>query len=110
MAGNFEAAVLADGQLPNAEATIYTVPASTTVYVKRFSLFNTSTGDTQTVVVRLNVTGTPRTWRRYVLEPLASAELLEHGDALMLEAGDLIRAYTSDATTVDFIISGVKET
>jgi hypothetical protein len=109
MAGTFTTAVLADGQLPRTQGTLFTGPAVTVTYVKRISLFNTNAA-AQTIQLWLNVGGTPRKWRRYVLNEDESAEVLETGDAIILEAGDTIEAITTTASAVDYYICGVKET
>ena len=109
MAGTFTTAVLADGQLPSTQGTLFTGPAVTVTYVKRISLFNTNAA-AQTIQLWLNVGGTPRKWRRYVLNEDESAEVLETGDAIILEAGDTIEAITTTASAVDYYICGVKET
>lgn len=105
----FTTAVLADGQLPTTQGAILTGAAATVTYVKRISIFNTNAAS-QTIDVWLNVSGTPRRWRRYVLDQNESAELLEHGDAIVLEASDTIEAVTTTASAVDYYICGVKET
>ncbi len=109
MAGTFTTAVLADGQLPNTQTAIFTGAASTITYVKRISIYNTNAAQ-QTIDIYLNVSGTPRKWRRYVLDQHQSAELLETGDAIVIEASDTIEAVTTTASAVDYYICGVKET
>lgn len=109
MAGTFTGKVMGEGQLPNTKGTLYTVPASTVAFVKRITLFNTNAAQ-QTINVYLNPGGTSRQWRKYVLEQYESAEVLEAGDAVILEAGDLIEADTTTAAAVDYVISGVEET
>lgn len=109
MAGTFTTAVLADGQLPSTQGAIFTGPAVTVTYVKRISLFNTNAAQ-QTIDLYLNVSGSARRWRRYVLNQHESAEVLETGDAIVLEAGDTIEAITTTASAVDYYVCGVKET
>lgn len=109
MAGTFTTAVLADGQLPSSQGTLFTSPASTVTYVKRISLFNTNVAS-QTIDIWINVSGTARRWRRYILGQNESAELLEAGDAIVLEDGDTILATSTNASAVDYYICGVKET
>lgn len=104
----FTGKVLGEGQLPNTKTAIYTVPASTVAYIKRFSLFNDNAAD-QTVIIYVKPGATSRKWRRYVLAQNESAEVLEAGDSLILEAGDQIEAETTTASAVDYVISGVEE-
>lgn len=105
----FTANYLADGTLPTSAADLYMGPASTAVYVKRLSLFNTNAAE-QTIDLWLQHSGgTARRWRRYVLAQNESAEVLEAGDAVHLEAGDKIRAITTTAGAVDYYMTGVKE-
>lgn len=105
----FTGKVLADGQLATTKTQLYTAPADTVAYVKRMSIFNTNAAQ-QTIVVYINASGTSRKWRRYVLEQNESADLLDAGDSLILEAADKIEAETTTATAVDFFIMGVEET
>jgi hypothetical protein len=105
----FSARVLADGQLPDAQAAIYTVPFGAAAYVKQLLLFNTNAA-AQTIDVWLNTSGTPRQWHRLVLQENEAAPLLEHGESLQLESGDTVEAVTTTAGAVDFTITGVEET
>lgn len=105
----FDAKSLADGQLPDAQAAIYTVSFGVTAYVKQLLLFNTSS-DPQTIELYLNTSGTPRAWRRLVLEENESATILEHGESLQLESGSTIEAVSTDDAAVDYTITGVEET
>jgi hypothetical protein len=104
---HFAAKVLASGQLPDAQAALYTVPATTATYVKQIYLFNTS-ANPQTIELFLDV-GTARAWRRIVLEENQSCDVLEHGEAFTIEAGHEIQAVTSDAAAVDYVITGIEE-
>ena len=105
---SFSGTVLADGQLPSTKGTLYTVPADTVAYVKYLSLYNTNAAG-QTILIYLNVSGTSRLIRRFTLEENESADLLDEGQSLQLQAGDLIEAVTTTATAVDYVITGVAE-
>lgn len=105
----FSAQALADGQLPDVQGAIYTVPFSATAYVKQLLLFNANAA-TQTIDLWLNTSGTPRRWHRVVLEENEAAPLLDHGESLQLESGSSIEAVTTTAAAVDFTITGVVET
>lgn len=93
----FTAQVLADGQLPDTQGAIYTVPFGVTAYVKQLLLFNTSASP-QTIEIAINASGTPRKWRHLVLNENESATVLEHGEALQLRNGQSIEASSSDAS------------
>lgn len=104
----FDGKVLADGQVASSKGTLYTVPASTVAYVSFFNIYNTNSS-TQTVLVYINSSGTSRLWRRFELAENESADLLDQGQRLVLEAADLIEATTTNATSVDYVIAGVEE-
>lgn len=105
----FTAKTLADGQLADSEAAIYTVPENTKTYVRFLSLYNVS-GSEQTITLWIRRNGgSSRKWRRFVLNENEQADAL--GSAvLMLSAGDSIRAASTNASSVDYVISGVEET
>lgn len=104
----FVAAVLGDGQLPNSKTALFTSPGATTTYVKKLSLFNDNAAQ-QLVIIYLNVSGTSRKWRRYILNQNESAEVLENGESVILEDGDSIEAVTTTASAVDYVLTGVEE-
>lgn len=100
---------LADGQLAAVAAptpTIYTTPAGTVTYIK--SIVCTNTGAGQNVVVL----ATTRTGveRRLIRVPLETNEQLYFNEALTLEALDIIQGEATNATEVDYVISGAEET
>jgi hypothetical protein len=49
-------------------------------------------------------------WRRFELQTLEAADVLDDGQTMLLEAGDLLLAETTSANSVDFTVSGVEET
>lgn len=104
----FTAKLLAEGQLPTVKGTIYTVPASTKAYIKFFSLYNGNAA-AQTVVLYVK-RATSRVLNRVVLLQNESARIIEIGEALNLEAGDVIEGMTTTAAAVDYVISGAEET
>jgi hypothetical protein len=109
MSGTFNAKVLGDGFLAAARAAIYTVPAATVAYVKQLYLFNENAA-TQTVELWLNTNGTARKWKRLSLPQNYSADILEEGESIQLQAGDTVEAATTTAAAVPFTITGVEET
>lgn len=106
----FTAKVLAEGQLPTAKGTLYTVPASTKAFVKFFSLFNTNAAAQTIIIYAKKSTGTSKVIGRCVLQENEGARVIEIGEAVNLEAGDTIEGVTTTATAVDYFITGAEET
>lgn len=109
MAGTFTAKVLAEGQFATTKGTLYTVPGSTTAYVKFFNVYNTNAA-TQTVNVYLKPGSTSRQVVKLSLAQNESANVIEQVGVVTLEAGDLIEGDTTTSTALDYIITGVEET
>lgn len=105
MAGTFIPNRLADGQLPSSVGALYTVPGVTKSYVKFFNLHNRGPG-TQIIIVYVNT----RIWRRIELLVNESYNMLEEDRSLELSPGDAVRGETTNANTVDYVITGVEET
>jgi hypothetical protein len=106
MAGTFTPKVLAEGQLASSKGTIYTVPSSTSAYIKQITFYNTN-ASTQTIALYLKPGSTSRQIARYVL---AQNEFVIFDFSTLLEAADLIEASSTNATAVDYIITGLEET
>lgn len=98
---------LADGQLGATEAAIYTVPASTTAYVRVIICQNTGGGN-NTVQLWMRPSG--GTSRRIVYVTLKANETFVFDDPLALDAGDSIRGAATNAAQVDFSVYGAEET
>src|SRR3990167_7196303 len=98
--------VLADGQLPSSQTTLYTVPASTSVYVSMINIVNTNASP-QSVDFWINASGSAR--RLFHVDGLAQYERIEFEAGLILETGDIIQAQTNTASAVDYVITGVTE-
>lgn len=99
--------VLADGQLPSSSGTLFT--ASATTLVKLLHLHNrAATGET--AVITVNTTGTNRTLGRAVLTQDEQADVIDKDEALTLESGDTIDGSTTNALSVDYIITGAEVT
>ena len=106
----FTAKTIADGQLATSEGDIYLVPGATKGYVKQVTLYNTNAAQ-QTIYVFIKRSGgTSRCIRRFVIDQYESVDLVDDGDTLELSTGDAIRAYTTTATAVDYVVMGVEET
>lgn len=97
--------VLAEGQLAATKGTIYTVPASTIVYIRFFRLSNTSAVSIETVKIYLKTGSTSRLILPVDINPGEAVDVIEDA-ALILEAGDLIEGQATDASTVDYVITG----
>ena len=101
---------VADGQLPTSAAALYTVPSlsqnPSTAPTRQatVSLRNTSASTTETVLiamVRSAGANAPRTIAQLVLAPNEAAIV----QGVPLAPGDSIRGQTTDANTVDYLVS-----
>jgi hypothetical protein len=107
MAGTFTAKSLADGQVPNTKGTIYTVGGSTVGYVKLINLFNTNAAQ-QTINLYVKRNGSvSRQLRQFVL---AQYESGYYDLPMTLSDGDIIEADSTNASAVDYLITGAEET
>ena len=98
---------LADGQLANSKAEIYPCPAATQAVVTLITLVNTHTS---AEAVNLYFKASGGTSRRIIPKDYslaASAELIVR-DKINLEAADILEGDATDASKVDFTISGVE--
>jgi hypothetical protein len=103
------ALAIADGQLPAAKGTLYTVPAATIVVITSFSLAHAGAAD-RTVNLYVNRSGTSR---RIIGKDrtLAVGESIEKDKtSIVLETGDLIEGDASAASEIDYVFSGFKST
>lgn len=105
----FAAKLLNNGQIASSKGTIYTVPTGVVAYVNQVNLFNTGSNQ-ETILVYLNPGGTSRVWKRFVLDENESAECMSDGSRILIEAGCLIEAQTTNGSVVDFFVMGVEET
>ena len=99
--------ILADGQLPSSKGTLYTVPAATSVYLSKITIFNTNIV-TQIVKLYINPSGTSR--QLVYVKELEQYETIIYNGGVILETGDLIEGETTTASAVDYLIMGVIET
>ena len=104
----FAPKALADGEIPLGIGTIFTATASIATYVKAITLFNKNAIN-QNILIEVNRSGVNRFWRRFELQQFESADVLDDGQTIILEPGDLLLASATTAAAVDFTISGVEE-
>lgn len=110
MSGTFTGKSIADGQVSNAKAAIYTVGAATVGFVKQVTFYNTNAA-VQTLEVWIKRSGgTSRQRRRFTLAQDESVDLLDDGESIELSTGDAIEARTTTAAAVDYMVLGVEET
>lgn len=104
------AKVLADGQLPNAKGTLYTVPGATQTIIKQIKLVNTNTTTPRTVNLYIKKSGS--TSRRIMPTnmSLGAKFMWDDKEAFELGAADLVEGDADAATEVDYIIMGVEKT
>ena len=106
----FTAASLADGQLASSLGTIYAVPAATKAYIKNIWLYNGHASAAQVITVNIQRSGGgSRIVRKLQLGVEESASLIEGENALVLSAGDILAAFSTNASSVNYFISGVLE-
>lgn len=103
--------VLVSQQLGTSDAAIYTVPASTSVKVAQATLCNT-TASAVTIYLSIVATGgtvgdgTHRVISGYSLAANDTLALKDYIGGAMLGPGDIIAAYASTASAVDFVVTG----
>lgn len=101
---------LADGQLPNAKGTLFTATVAT--IVKGIILTNTGAGAN---LVNLYFKRNGGTSRRIIPKDtsLSTGDTLFWGgdvEIVVLDAGGVIEGDATNATEVDYVISGVQRT
>jgi hypothetical protein len=99
---------LADGQLSDTEADLYTAPSA--VRISLIVLANSSASTAYTVYLKVKRSGMSDS-RRLIGEATAlpgggSIETPSNGLAITLAAGDKIRGYADTADVVDYFICG----
>lgn len=105
----FSGKPLADGRVSDSEQAIFQASANLSTYVKGVTFFNRSPAAV-TVVVGLNFSGTIRRVKQFELtEQGWSADLIDEGEAIILEAGQYISAYATTGSVIDFTVMGVEE-
>lgn len=100
---------LANGQLPAAKGTLYTVPASTSAVVLVVVIVNTDVVDRAVNLYYKKAAGTSR--RLLPVDTLVVTKTkLTMEDKITMGAGDVIEGDAAAATVVDYVISGVERT
>lgn len=100
---------LADGQLPAAKATLYTVPALTTTLVLNIVLVNVTAGAITVNLYKKKSGGASRRIIDQALSIAANGSVRMKG-GFTLEAGAVLEGDASAATSIDYVISGVERT
>ena len=111
MPNSFVGNILAQGQLPNAKGTLYTVPAVTTAYIKFINGHNTPGAGSETTIFYVKKSsGTSKLLGRAILAANEQIRIIDKDETITLGAGDTIEGQTTTAATVDYVITGVEET
>jgi hypothetical protein len=95
---------LGNGQLPSSTGDLYTVPAATTAWVKIITLVNTNTVAETVNLYYLKSGGTAR--RIVTMNYSLSAGYYLEASTISMGAGDKIQGDATDASKVDYVISG----
>ena len=102
-----ELKILGEGQLPNAEDSLYLVPGATTAIAKKITIHNTNTS-VETVILYIKKSG--QTSRIIIYVELGVKYSIHDISAHSLGAGDDIRGQTTTAAKVDYTIEGLEFT
>lgn len=98
-------AIVADGQLASSEGILYTAPRA--VRITFFRVVAGASSQAVTIYVRSNGSSTSR---KVLSSTLAASgdklSVLDPGEILCLQAGDVIRGFSTTAAVNDFTISG----
>jgi len=97
--------VIAEGQLSNSKATLYTVPTGKRLKIKYFSLSDSS-GSGDTPQIYLKPGSTSRQIYGAALSANASVQLVPDGGEIDLEEGDLIEGGSTTGSRIDYVITG----
>lgn len=108
---SYDAQVLAQGFLPSAEATLYTCPSGKNTIIRTIKLVNTQAADEDFQEINMWIRTSGGTNRHITPQDftLYGREMAEDTD-LALSEGDVVRAQTTDANTVEYLIMGVERT
>jgi len=101
-----EGQVLANGQLPASKTAIYTVGAGTHTNINLFSIFQSGANAPQTVQVWITPSGgSDIPIGQWILSGVGYSAY-PFASTVNLNAGDAIKASTTDTLNVDYVISG----
>jgi hypothetical protein len=104
----FTGDLLAEGQVAAAWAAIYTSTGVVTI-LKSVNIYNTAV-TSETVEFRVNMSGGGTSQiGRCVLEQDEYAYVLSDGETLVLGSGDALEMQTTNATSVDYVVSGATQ-
>lgn len=106
----FTAKSLASGSLASSKTTIYTVPSSTKTYIKYLHLHNTGSTTETCIIYAKQSSGTSRIIGRVVLLPNEQADILDKDSSLVLSAADTIEGQSTNASVIDYFMTGGEET
>jgi len=99
--------ILANGQLPAAKGTLYTVPAATRAIIRNVTLAHVA-GAIQTIV--LYVKKSAGTSRKIGQAMITTGEFAHEEGIETLDAGDELEGETTNAASVDYAVLGVEQT
>lgn len=102
-----EPKILSEGQVASSKTTIYTCPALTNAIIRTVTFAHVS-GASQDVVLYVKKSGsTSRVFSRCTL---ATNEFAHEDSIGTLDAGDILEAASTNATSVDYTVMGVEVT
>ncbi len=99
--------ILANGQLPAAKNTLYTVPPLTRAIIRNVTLSHFANG-TQTVILYIKKSG--GTSRKIGQCMIGASEFANEDGVETLDAADEIEGESTNAASVDYAILGVEQT
>lgn len=97
---------LADGQLADAKASMYTVAAATQAVVTKITLVSKEASTTRAVNLYFKESGGTSRNIIPVDTALKAGYLLVMDDEVTLEAGDMIEGDAAVADMIDYVVSG----
>lgn len=116
MSGTFTGQSIADGNLPSTLQSLYTVPASTVVYIRTFNCYDTNVNATNLAPDGTDIFVVPAASgisRHLVHQDMIYQQALEvvsDGESMVLGAGDAVHGISATTGVVQYYLSGVVET
>lgn len=110
MSGHFTTQTLAEGFVPSAIGVLYQVPATNVGYISSFTISSQNVTP-QLITLYKHLNGADYFWANVVLNFGEFADVLDGNKALVLSAGDSIKANSNISNTVcaAFAIHGIQE-